>query len=87
MQKGIESEWQDAAEALDTSLTKGLPSISFTKNAARRLLVAAYRANDIARVERAIATLRGPEMNETDRLLADDWQQRLAFAATGRLPK
>jgi hypothetical protein len=85
LQKGIESEWQDAAEALDTSLTKGLPSISFTKNAARRLLVAAYRANDIARVELAIATLRGADMNETDRLLAADWQQRLAFAASGRL--
>jgi hypothetical protein len=87
LQKGIAGAWEEAAEALETSLTKGLPSTSFTKNAARRLLVVAYRANDEARVERAIATLRGPDMNQSDRLLADDWQQRLAFAATGRLSK
>ena len=85
LQQAAGGEWQDAAEALDASLAKGLPGISFTKNAARKLAVVAYRANDIPRVERAIATLRGPEMNESDRLLADDWQQRLTFAATGRL--
>lgn len=87
LQKGITGDWQEAAEALDTSLSKGLPSISFTKNAARRLAVFAFRANDFPRVARAIATLRGPEMNESDRLLADDWEQRLTFTLTGRLPK
>jgi nucleoside-diphosphate-sugar epimerase len=56
-------------------------------HAARRLAVAAFRANDKPRVERAIATLRGAGMNETDHLLADDWTQRLTFLETGRLSK
>jgi hypothetical protein len=61
--------------------------MSFTKNGARRLAVVAFRANDTARVEKAIAVLRGADMNETDRLLADDWAQRLAFVASGHLPE
>ena len=55
--------------------------------AARKLAVAAYRVSDRPRLERAIATLRGADMNETDRLLADDWTQRLTFDGTGRLTK
>ncbi|HEX5057828.1 MAG TPA: hypothetical protein VFV99_00650 [Kofleriaceae bacterium] len=87
LQKYVAGEWADAADALDKSLTLGVPGISFTRNAARKLAVAAFRANDTARVERAIAVLRGPDMNQSDRLLADDWAQRLAFTATGRLSK
>ena len=87
LQKSIAGDWQDAAEALDRSIGLGLPGIDFTKNAARKLAVAAFRAHDIARVERAIATLRRPEMNTSDHLLADDWAERLAFEATGRLSK
>lgn len=87
LQQANEGEWHAAAEALDKSLTLGLPSLAFTKNAARRLAVAAYRAEDKPRVERAIATLRQPDMNASDHLLADDWSQRLTFAATGRLSK
>jgi hypothetical protein len=87
LQRGIAGEWQESAEALDQSLTNGLPSIAFTKNAARKLAVAAFRANDIERLERAIATLRGADMKETDHLLADDWAQRLNFVTTGRLSK
>lgn len=87
LQKSNAGAWQEAAEALDTSLARGLPAQSFVKNAARKLAVVAYRANDLARVERAIATLRGPGMDESEHLLADDWQQRLTFDATGRLTK
>jgi len=72
-------DWQTAAEALDAGLAQGLPSIEFIRNGARKLALVAYRAGDVARVERAIALLRGNGMTETDRLLADDWSQRLAF--------
>ncbi|HEY5924261.1 MAG TPA: hypothetical protein VIV11_21435, partial [Kofleriaceae bacterium] len=87
LQRANAAEWQDAADELDQSLTLGLPGLPFTKNAARRLAVTAFRANDIPRLEKAIAVLRGPDMNETDRLLADDWEQRLTFSRTGRLTK
>ena len=87
LQKANTDEWQDSAEALETSLDLGLPALAFTKNAARRLAVAAFRVNDRQRVERAIAVLRGPEMNESDHLLALDWEQRLTFVETGRLSK
>jgi tetratricopeptide (TPR) repeat protein len=87
LQKSNLADWQEAAEALDRSIALGLPSIAFTKNAARKLAIAAYRAKDRPRVERAIATLRSPEMDESDHLLADDWSQRLALDDTGRLTK
>ncbi len=87
LQKANADEWQDSAEALETSLDLGLPALAFTKNAARRLAIAAFRVNDRQRVERAIAVLRGPEMNESDHLLALDWEQRLTFVETGRLSK
>jgi hypothetical protein len=87
LQESNAEHWQASAEALDQSLSLGLPALSFTKNAARKLAVAAFRAGDTARVEKAIAVLRGADMNETDHLLAQDWEQRLAFVATGRLSK
>jgi len=52
-----------------------------SRNAARRLAVAGYRSHDRAGVERAIATLSGPEMTTSDHLLAEDWRARLAFDA------
>jgi hypothetical protein len=87
LQKYNDSEWRDAAKSLALSLDKGLPSLAFVKNAARRLAVAAYRAGDRAGLARALAALRQPGMSVTDHLLADDWEQRLEFAATGRLSK
>jgi hypothetical protein len=87
LQKSNLRDWQEAAEALDRSITLGLPSLAFTKNAARKLAVAAYRAKDTVRVERAIATLRQPDMDESDHLLADDWSARLAFDGSGRIAK
>ena len=77
--KSNAGEWKDAAEALDTALTRGLPAKDFVRNAGRRLAVAAYRAGDTARVERAIAVLRSDGMAETDRLLGEDFRQRLDF--------
>jgi hypothetical protein len=70
-----------AAASLARALALGLPDPAFVRNAARRLAVAAYRAHDPARVRIAIAALADPAMTEVDRLLAADWQARLAFDA------
>jgi len=78
-------EWARSAEELDHAIALGLPTPDFVRNGARKLAVAAYRAGDTARVEHAIAALRGSQMAETDRLLADDWAARLRFDATGHL--
>ncbi|MEO8841896.1 MAG: hypothetical protein ABI591_31590, partial [Kofleriaceae bacterium] len=85
LQKTNTAAWDVAANELDTALAKGLPGPSFVRFAARRLAVAAYRANQPERVLRAISVMRGPDMNETDHLLADDWQHRLTFDAQGHL--
>jgi hypothetical protein len=75
------------ARELVIALDRGLPGPLFVRNAARRLAVAAYRARDRAGVERAIQALTtSAGMTEIDRLLAVDWQERLAFDATGTLP-
>ena len=79
------SDWRGATDELDLALSLGLPSAPFTRNAARKLVLAAYRAKDLARVHHAIDALHAPGMAETDRLLADDWAQRLTFDATGHL--
>jgi hypothetical protein len=79
------ADWHRSAIMLGYSLKRGLPDISFVRNGARKLAVAAYRSHDVALVEQAIATLRGPGMSESDRLLADDWAQRLRFDADGHL--
>ena len=72
-------EWTLAAGELDVALTKGLPGVSFKRFAARRLAVAAYRARRPERLQHAIDVMRGDDMNEIDRLLADDWEQRMLF--------
>jgi hypothetical protein len=82
---GETPDYARAAEELDASLAHGLPSVDFVRNAARKLAIAAYRAGDPARVRDAIAALRGKDMAQTDRLLADDWAARLRFDADGRL--
>lgn len=78
------SWWRNAAQDLDRALTLGLPNQRFVRNAARQLAVAAYRSGDVARVERAIALLSGPDMTTGDHLLAEDWRARLAFDAVQR---
>ncbi len=87
LQHHNDSKWQESAEALAMSLARGLPSPAFVKNAARRLAIAAYRANDPVSLGRAIEALRHPGMSATDRALAVDWEQRLEHEATGRLSK
>lgn len=86
LRQADDASWSAMADDLAGALRLGLPSRSFVRNAARRLAVAAYRAGDTARVELAIQTLDTAEMTETDRLLAEDWRQRLRFAATGQVP-
>src|SRR5262249_31613013 len=85
LQAHLAGEWRTAAEELDRALALGLPDLLFTKNAARKLAVDAYRAGDSVRVGNAIAVLHGPGMAGTDHLLAEDWSRRLVFDATGRL--
>lgn len=81
LQRQLHGEWAGSARALDRALALGLPDALFVRNAARRLAVAAYRSHDRARIDRAIATLLGPDMTTADHLLARDWQDRLAFDA------
>ena len=78
-------DWQTAASELQLGLDHGLPGTNFVRFASRRLAVAAYRAGDVVRVRRAITAMQGPDMAETDHLLADDWAHRLQFDATGHL--
>jgi hypothetical protein len=52
------------------------------RNAARQLAVSAFRSGDVRRVERAIEVLSDAQMSAGDRLLAQDWVERLRFAAS-----
>jgi hypothetical protein len=70
-----------AAGELARALELGLPSALFVRNAGRRLAIAAYLGHDRVGVDKAIAALSGPDMTTPDRLLAKDWQDRLAFDA------
>jgi len=79
LQKGNAGDWDGSASELDLALAKGLPGTSFTRFAARRLAISGYRAHRTDLVTHAIAAMRGAGMFETDHLLADDWQRRLAF--------
>jgi hypothetical protein len=81
LQRSVLGLWGPAAEELDRALALELPGAPFVRNAARRLAIAGYRSHDAARVGKAIATLSGPGMTTPDRLLATDWQERLAFDA------
>ncbi|HEY0985880.1 MAG TPA: hypothetical protein VGD80_02470, partial [Kofleriaceae bacterium] len=81
LQRSVLGLWGPAAEELDRALELELPGAQFVRNAARRLAIAGYRSHDAARVGKAIATLSGPGMTTPDRLLATDWQERLAFDA------
>jgi hypothetical protein len=82
LQKTNVGEWAVAATELDLALAKGLPGPSFRRFAARRLAVAAYRAHALPLLDHAIEAMHGPDMTETDHLLADDWKSRVAFDAT-----
>jgi hypothetical protein len=81
LQHTTQGQWAAAAGELDRALELGLPGALFVRNAARRLAITGYRSHDPARVARAIAALSGPDMATPDRLLAKDWQDRLAFDA------
>nr|MDQ3370695.1 hypothetical protein [Myxococcota bacterium] len=85
LQRANADDWVGAAVALDIALARGLPSIVFTKNAARRLAVAAFRSGDHNRLSVAITVLSGSQMTSGDRLLARDWLDRISFATNGTL--
>jgi len=85
LQKANAGDWDGSATELDLALAKGLPGTSFTRFAARRLAIGAYRAHRTDLVTHAIAAMRSEGMFETDHLLADDWQRRLTFDAQKHL--
>ncbi len=68
-----------ATVELERGLQLGLPGNAFVKYGARRLAVAAYRAHDSGGVNLAITVLAQSAMSTSDRLLARDWLERLAF--------
>ena len=72
-----QARWVEASADLQHGLTAGLPSDRFVTNAARRLAVAAYRANDDVGIAAAIAVLQRPSATDVDHLVALDWQARL----------
>lgn len=77
--------WHQMTEDLARAMQRGLPSLRFTRNAARRMAVAALRSRDAGRLLQAIEVLEGPQMSQTDHLLAADFRARLAFASTGKV--
>jgi hypothetical protein len=81
LQRLAQSDWPAAATELDRALALGLPDRLFLRNAGRQLAIAAYRSHDTERLGRAIATLSGPEMTTSDRLLAKDWEARAVAGA------
>ncbi|HTJ47097.1 MAG TPA: hypothetical protein VL463_33580 [Kofleriaceae bacterium] len=74
-----------AAADLSRALSLGLPSPRFVSNAARKLATSAWRAGDHAKVAQAADVLAGTG-NEIERLLAEDWRERIEWTVTGKLP-
>jgi hypothetical protein len=70
-----DGHWQAACDDLQTAIKKGLPSLTFERNAARRLAIAAYRAGDPKAHQAATKWLEASR-NTVDRLLAKDWLTR-----------
>jgi hypothetical protein len=79
LQAAIRDDWKTSAAELEQALAYGLPTVAFTKNAARRLAIAAYRIGDHDRLSIAITVLSGAEMSSGDRALARDWRDRMSF--------
>lgn len=77
-------EYARAAAAFERAFARGMIGRPFEQNGARLLAVAAYRAKQRAGVERAIAILGAADMTTGDKLLANDWAERLAFDAALR---
>jgi len=78
-QRAITRDHAGAAASFAASLERGLPGLAFVKKAARMLAIAAYRTHDLARLGFATSVLSGTEMTSGDRLLAQDWLDRVAF--------
>jgi len=79
LQRVNADDYTAAARAFETALARGLPGLAFTRNAARRLAIAAYRTHDRAKLKIATDLLAGPQMTSGDRLLAKDWLDRIQF--------
>ncbi len=81
LQAAIANEWKIASAELGRAIALGMPGKPFTKNAARKLAVVAYRIDDAAGVKLAIGALAAGDAS--DQLLAEDWTRRLEFARSG----
>ena len=81
LQYDVRAQWSLAVNDLRVSISLGLPSTLFIRNAARRLAIDAYRAHDDAALAVAIHALSAPTLPMVDRLLAEDWQARRDFDA------
>ncbi|MEO8702797.1 MAG: hypothetical protein ABI867_22325 [Kofleriaceae bacterium] len=79
IQRSNKADWVAGAHEFELALARELPGISFVKNAARRLAVAAYRSHDRARLSIAASVLSGSAMTSGDRMLAKDWLDRVEF--------
>lgn len=74
-------DWHGLATfALTAAFDRGLPSSRFVRNAARRLAISAWRAGDRAALDVATSAL-AQSAYETDRALAADWRERVAFSS------
>jgi len=79
LQRASQSDWAGAATELERALGRELPGLPFVRNAARRLAIVAYRTGDRSKLAIATTTLSSSTMTTGDRLLAKDWQDRIAF--------
>lgn len=84
LQRHNRGEHAAALPSLEAALNRGLPGLSFVKNAARRLAVSAYRTHDYNRLAQATMVLTSSSMTSGDALLAKDWQDRAAFETRAR---
>jgi hypothetical protein len=85
LQHAARDKHAEAAADLAHALALGLGNPRMVSNGARVLAVEAWRAGDHAEVAQAADVLAGTG-NEVERLLAEDWRERLEFAVTGALP-
>ncbi len=76
----------EAVPYLARAIALGLPHPTFAREADRNLVLAAYRAGDLATARAAAQRLAAPDQPTGTQLLGQDWLDRLTFDETGALP-
>jgi tetratricopeptide (TPR) repeat protein len=83
----LRGAFADALAPLERSLTLGLPSPLFVREALRTKGIAAYRTGALDVAQAAFEQLaKEPDLPEGTRLEADDWLARVAWAHAPTLP-